>query len=289
MFTRSRFESQRGRTFAMIKPDAYNNIGKIIDAIIQSGFRISNLKMYRFTPANARQFYAEHEGKPFLDNLVNFMSSDVEVGLELIAENAVPKWRELMGPTNSNTARVDAPSSLRARFGTDGSRNAVHGSDASASASRELDLFFNLPGNPAVLNNCACCIIKPHAIQEAGKIIDLILSEGFEISALQLFNLDKPTAEEFLEVYKGVLPEFTALVDELTSGPCIAMEIRQENVVQAFRDLCGPVDPEVARNLRPSTIRARFGSNRVQNAVHCTDLNEDGTLESEYFFRILGN
>jgi len=271
----------------MIKPDSYANIGKILDAVIQEGFRIANLKMVRFTPENARQFYIEHDGKPFYETLVNFMSSDAEVGLELVAENAVPKWRTLMGPTNSNTARNESPNSLRAIYGTDGSRNAVHGSDAPASASREINFFFGIPGNSAVLNNCTCCVIKPHALQHAGKIIDMILSEGFEISALQMFNLDKPTAEEFLEVYKGVLPEFVALVDQFTSGPCIALEIRQENVVQSFRELCGPLDPEVARHLRPSTIRARFGTNRVQNAVHCTDLPEDGALECEYFFKIL--
>lgn len=289
VFTRSKFEGQRGRTFAMIKPDSYANIGKIIDAIISSGFRIANIKMQRFTRNHAAQFYAEHEGKPFYENLVNFMSSDVVVGLELIAEDAVPKWRSLMGPTNSNTARSDAPSSLRALYGTDGSKNAVHGSDAPASAQRELGFFFGIQGNPAVLNNCSCCVIKPHAILQAGKIIDIILSEGFEISAIQLYNLDKPTAEEFLDIYKGVLPEFVALVDQMTSGPCIVLEIRQENVVNNFRELCGPLDPEVAKQLRPDTIRARFGLDRVQNAVHCTDLPEDGVLESEYFFKILAN
>jgi nucleoside-diphosphate kinase len=102
-----------------------------------------------------------------------------------------------------------------------------------------------------------------------------------------MVNLDKPTAEEFLDVYKGVLPEFTALVDHLTSGPCIAMEVRQENVVSSFRQLAGPLDPEVAKHLRPNTLRAGYGSDRVLNAVHCTDLPEDGVLECEYFFRIL--
>eukprot|EP00360_Condylostoma_magnum_P000984 CAMPEP_0168315232 /NCGR_PEP_ID=MMETSP0210-20121227/10531_1 /TAXON_ID=40633 /ORGANISM="Condylostoma magnum, Strain COL2" /LENGTH=68 /DNA_ID=CAMNT_0008287175 /DNA_START=731 /DNA_END=937 /DNA_ORIENTATION=+ len=65
----------------------------------------------------------------------------------------------------------------------------------------------------------------------AGRIIDMILEEGFEISALQSLHMDKPTAQEFFEVYKGVLPEFTPIVEHMTSGPCIAMEIRQENAV----------------------------------------------------------
>ncbi|CAG9327550.1 NME7_4 [Blepharisma stoltei] len=287
VFSRSRFEAERGRTFAMIKPDAYNHIGKIVDRILEAGFRISNIRMVRFSTENARQFYAEHAGKPFYDGLVGFMSSDVVVGMELVAVDAVPKWRSLMGPTNSNTARNDAPTSIRATFGTDGQRNATHGSDSPASANREINFFFSIPSNTAALNNCTCCVIKPHAIQNAGKIIDMILSEGFEISALKMIHLDKPSAEEFLDVYKNILPEFVSLVDQLISGPCICLEIRQENVVQSFRDLCGPLDPEIARHLRPNTIRARYGVDRVQNAVHCTDLPEDGVLECEYFFRVL--
>jgi nucleoside-diphosphate kinase len=65
------------------------------------------------------------------------------------------------------------------------------------------------------------------------------------------------------------------------------MEIRQENVVEAFRKLCGPHDPEIAKTLRPGTIRAKFGEDRVCNAIHCTDLPEDGVIECEYFFSIL--
>ena len=102
-----------------------------------------------------------------------------------------------------------------------------------------------------------------------------------------MFYLDRPTSEEFLEVYKGVLPEYPSLSEHLTTGPCIAIEVRQENAVNAFRELCGPHDPELAKTLRPRTIRAQFGIDRVRNAIHCTDLPEDGVLECEYFFTIL--
>jgi len=65
------------------------------------------------------------------------------------------------------------------------------------------------------------------------------------------------------------------------------LEVRQENAVDSFRTLVGPHDPEVAKHLRPSTLRAKFGIDRVKNAIHCTDLPEDGLLEVEYFFNIL--
>lgn len=95
--------------------------------------------------------------------------------------------------------------------------------------------------------------------------------------------------EEFYEIYKGVVPEYLEMVSELCSGPCIAMEIRQFDPSKVFRDFCGPSDPALARHLRPGTLRAVFGKDKIQNAVHCTDLPEDGLLEVQYFFKILDN
>jgi nucleoside-diphosphate kinase len=292
VYTRKAFESSKEKTFAMIKPDCYPHIGKIIDIIEHSGFVIGNIKMAKMTLADAEEFYAEHKGKPFYTGLTNFICSDFVVGMELVAEGAIAKWRKLIGPTNCDVARKEAPNSIRAIFGQEGVRNACHGSDSPGSAQREIDFFFGEKSKlktTAVLNNCTCCVIKPHVVFEAnaGRIIDQILSEGFEISALQMFFLDKATSEEFLEVYKGVLPEFGAMSGHLTTGPSIVLEVRQENAVNSFRDLCGPHDPEIAKTLRPSTLRAKFGSDRVKNAVHCTDLAEDGPLEAEYFFTVL--
>ncbi|XP_023802029.1 nucleoside diphosphate kinase 7, partial [Cyanistes caeruleus] len=133
----------------------------------------------------------------------------------------------------------------------------------------------------------------------SGKIIKAILKEGFEISALQMFNLERTNVEEFYEIYKGVVPEYLEMVSELCSGPCIAMEVRQFDPSKVFRDFCGPSkvfrdfcgpsDPALARHLRPGTLRAVFGKDKVQNSVHCTDLPEDGLLEVQYFFKILDN
>lgn len=77
----------------------------------------------------------------------------------------------------------------------------------------------------------------------AGKIISSILEAGFEISMLEMFNMEKANAEEFYEVYKGVVQEYGSMVAELTSGPCLAMEIRAQNAPQAFREMVGPSDP----------------------------------------------
>lgn len=77
------------------------------------------------------------------------------------------------------------------------------------------------------------------------------------------------------------------MIDQLASGPCVAMEVRQENAVEQFRNFCGPYDPEIARKLEPKTLRARYGVDRVLNALHCTDMAEDGALEVHFIFDTL--
>jgi len=293
-FTKNAMEKKSERTLALIKPDAFLKLGKIIDAVYKDGFRIAQLRTLQLTRRDAMDFYAEHEGKPFYPALTEFMSSGPIVAMELVADGAIQKWRKLIGPTNTFTAQKEAPNSLRALFGTDGTRNACHGSDSTASAERELGFYFGSPSRfPATarFNNCTLAVIKPHAVKsgQAGAILDGIIEDGFEISALQLFNMTRTNASEFMEVYKGVLPEYSKLAEELSNGPCFALEVRSENAVQALRELVGPHDPELARVLRPTTLRAQFGVDKVMNAIHCTDLPEDGQLEVEYFFRILQN
>lgn len=291
-FTQSVFEEVSKTTYGMIKPDCYLNIGKIIDHIYSNNLTISKLKMTKFSKEDASQFYSEHKGKDFYNNLIDFMTSDYVVGMELVGKDSINQWRSIIGPTNTEKARKESPYSIRALYGTDGTKNAVHGSDSNESAKRELNFLFgkgskvlNLPK----LSNCSCLIIKPHIIKEgnAGKIIDIILSQGFEISCMEMFYLDKITSEEFFESYKGVLPEYAGIIDHVSSGPIIALEVRQDNVVESLRSLVGPHDPEIAKLLRPNTIRAVFGKDRIKNAVHCTDLPDDGVLEVQYFFEIL--
>ncbi|XP_030890828.1 nucleoside diphosphate kinase 7 isoform X4 [Leptonychotes weddellii] len=244
----------------------------------------------------AMDFHIDHQSRPFLNELIQFITSGPTIAMEILRDDAICEWKRLLGPANSGMARTDAPGSLRALFGTDGIRNAVHGPNSFASAAREMELFFPSsgvcgPANTAKFTNCTCCIIKPHAISEGllGKILMAIRDAGFDISAMQMFNMDRVNVEEFYEVYKGVVSEYNEMVTEMYSGPCVAMEIQQNNPTKTFREFCGPADPEIARHLRPGTLRAVFGKTKIQNAVHCTDLPEDGLLEVQYFFKILDN
>ncbi|KAG8450473.1 hypothetical protein GDO86_002942 [Hymenochirus boettgeri] len=293
-YTARKVGSKKEKTLALIKPDAVTKMGLIIEAILDSGFVISKAKMVQLSRTEAMDFYNEHQSRSFFSDLVSFMTSGPIVAMELIGNEAVTTWRKLLGPTNSSTARSELPQSIRARFGTDGRKNAAHGSDSNASAARELEFFFPSstgygPKNTAKFTDCTCCIIKPHAISEGltGKILNAILDAGFDISALQMFTMERANAEEFYEIYKGVLAEYSDMVVELCSGPCIALEIQGDDAPKTFREFCGPADPEIARHLRPRTLRACFGKSKIKNAVHCTDLPEDALLEVQYFYKIL--
>uniref|UniRef100_A0A3P8XTR1 Nucleoside diphosphate kinase homolog 7 n=1 Tax=Esox lucius TaxID=8010 RepID=A0A3P8XTR1_ESOLU len=292
-YTANKLGSKKERTLAMIKPDAVCKLGDILQMIYDANLIVTKAKMTKLT-REAADFYTEHQTKSFFNNLVQFMTSGPVVAMELLGDEAVSVWRRILGPTDSSTARKEASLSLRAQFGTDGTRNAGHGSDSLASAARELEFFFPStagqgPANTASYSDCTCCIIKPHAISEAltGQILNSISAAGFEVSALQMFNMDRAGAEEFFEVYKGVVSEYPNMVAELCSGPCMALEIRGTDTPKTFREFVGPADPEIARHLRPSTLRALYGKTKVQNAVHCSDLPEDGLLEVQYFFKIL--
>jgi nucleoside-diphosphate kinase len=130
------------RTFAIIKPDAVAKkvAGEIIARIEDSGLDVVAMKRLQLDPELAQGFYAVHRERPFFGDLVKFMTSGPVVALVLEGENAIARWRDLMGPTNSS----EAPSgTLRGDFGTDIERNAVHGSDAMETARLEISYFFN--------------------------------------------------------------------------------------------------------------------------------------------------
>jgi nucleoside-diphosphate kinase len=129
------------RTFAIIKHNAVKagNIGRIITEIEASGLALRGMRLAHLTPEICQEFYAEHVGKPFYPSLEEFMTEGPVVLMCLEGENAILRWRDLMGATDPAKA---APGSLRARYGESHTRNATHGSDSPVSAARELGFFF---------------------------------------------------------------------------------------------------------------------------------------------------
>ncbi len=129
------------RTFSIVKPDAVakNVIGEIYSRFEKGGLRIVAAKMLHLSRAQAEGFYAVHKERPFYNELVNFMISGPVMVQVLEGENAILRNREIMGATNPKDA---APGTIRADFATTVDENAVHGSDAAATAKEEIAFFF---------------------------------------------------------------------------------------------------------------------------------------------------
>ncbi len=129
------------KTLAIVKPDAFKKrlVGRIIQRIEDEGFAIAALKMVRLTLDEAKAFYAVHKDKRFYGELTEFMSSGPVVVMILEAEDAIARWREVMGATDPSQAK---PGTIRRAYGFSIERNAVHGSDAIETAETEVAFFF---------------------------------------------------------------------------------------------------------------------------------------------------
>ncbi|TLY24138.1 MAG: nucleoside-diphosphate kinase [Nitrospirae bacterium] len=135
------------RTLAIIKPDAVSHhlVGAIIQRYEQAGLVPVAVKMVRLTKAQAEGFYYVHKQRPFFDSLCSFMSSGPIVVLALESENAIQRYRDLMGATDPAKA---AAGTIRKAYGTHIEHNAVHGSDSAESAQFELAYFFSALESP---------------------------------------------------------------------------------------------------------------------------------------------
>jgi nucleoside-diphosphate kinase len=130
------------QTLSIIKPDAVARglIGKIIQRLEQADLKIVAMKLVHMTKTQAQGFYAVHKERPFFDGLTDFMSSGPALVMILRGEDAIARYRQLMGATNPKDA---AAGTIRRDFATDVQENAVHGSDAPETAAFEMSYFFS--------------------------------------------------------------------------------------------------------------------------------------------------
>lgn len=129
------------RTLSIIKPEAVaaNRIGEILARLEQAGLRVVAARMLQLSREQAEAFYAVHRERPFYNDLVSYMQSGPVLVQVLEGDNAVSRNREVMGATNPAEA---APGTIRADFGNSIEENAVHGSDSTENAAREIEFFF---------------------------------------------------------------------------------------------------------------------------------------------------
>ncbi|RNF08596.1 putative nucleoside diphosphate kinase [Trypanosoma conorhini] len=251
--TRKHFSAALGEFILIITEEGFSAAGDIVDKIISKDLRITNIRLVELPGNMCSQFGIS---KRCIVILVKGSEASDKV---VLLNEAFPNTTIVL----SNPTDVSACS----------------------------DVAFSPGKTTAVMKNCSVCVIKPHAITSGyqGAILQRLIDEGFHISALAMYTLTLADAEDFLEVYNGVVPEYKRLVEQMSSGPCWAIEVCAENAVTALRAVCGPHDPEVCHVLFPHTIRSKYGVDRSRNSVHCTDLEEDAPLESEFFFSLLQN
>jgi len=130
--------------------------------------------------------------------------------------------------------------------------------------------------------NITFTMIKPEAFaaRQAGKIIDMILSAGFDIAAMKIVHLSRKQAADFYSVHSE-RPFYDNLVEFMSSGPIVAAALKKENAVEDYRKLIGSTNPADAAE---GTIRKFFGTSIERNAVHGSDSDENTAIECSFFF-----
>ena len=286
--TRTLLENVNERTVCVVSPALYDQLGNVVSLIENAGFTLVDLHSTRHSTSHAG------------DDSV----TDAFATAELLRIDP----EELLRPEPLVVMSFRGANSIAAVY------NLVQSSQYAGcelfcfSTPEEVEDVINFfamdhpsQRTTATLEECTCCVIKPHAVRSrlVGAILNDIVSRGFAVSDIETFRLERAAAAEFLEIYAGISQDYNNMCSEMCSGTLVALEIklgdgttmidRQEEVVETFRAHAGPWDVEVAKELYPNTIRAHFGKDRTRNAIHCTDLPNDGVMECEYFFKILTN
>jgi adenylate kinase len=246
------------RTFAILKPDIVNRpwvethaavdeegnetvseevlaqdrAAAVMERISAEGFTVVARRRLLLSKQQAQEFYAEHKGRSFFEGLTDFMSSGPIIALVLERVDAIASWRSLIGPTNSNDARAAAAEknpldvmkwTLRAQHGTDGQRNACHGSDSTFSATREINFFF--PSKSNVLER-TCALLLPGA--------DVAAAEA-DLAAAGVVVIARATRTPSASEADQLFPEGHAGREAAAGGACTALALEGMNAVDAAR------------------------------------------------------
>ena len=283
--TRQLCEKMNGVTIAIISEKAFGKIGDVLSTInIECGFSVRDMHTLLCT----KQIVSHYQ-------IPAAFSNQRVLVLSLVRGDAIEKGQ-----------------AMAKRVGTDVCWAAASHDEVD----RTEDLVREALHNPQALLGgefvgiSSVVVIKPHIIAEGtgGEVLQTLLNSGLAIAALSQFTLSTNHADKFLNAYKGILADYRGVVDHLASGPVWVVQLVDKGVAQAtsagaaallrgvaksastvnvpdhVREVVGPFDPVIAKTLRPKTIRARFGKDRVHNAVHCSDLIEDGEEDAVYFW-----
>ncbi|XP_076002504.1 thioredoxin domain-containing protein 6-like [Genypterus blacodes] len=286
-------------TVAIIKPDAvaHGKADEIIMKIQDAGFEILAHEERTLTEAEARDFYQHKAAEACFDDLVQFMSSGPSHILVLSqvdsSASVVPAWREFIGPADTEEAKREKPESLRAQYGTQTLFNALHGSEDSDQASRELAFFFHNFRTASEIKQdgmeeCVertLALIRPDAAREnREKILSQIHESGFKVALQKEVMM---TEEQVRQFYSQHVNEdyFPALLQNMTSGPVLALVLARTGAVQHWKNILGPPETNKAKEEHPDCLRAQFAvEDESINQLHGSASPEEAEEEINFFF-----
>jgi len=281
------------RTLAIIRPEALAmNKEQVIEKIKEAGFTISLAREIKLSKEMAAEFYKEHEGQPYFEQLAENMSSGPVLALGLARDEAINAWRDMLGPPNLDDAVDSAPNSMRAKYQGSSGVNQFHGSDSEEQSKKDFNFFFPMEETVAV--------IKPSGLGTKGckdKIIEKIHEAGFRIASHKETTITQEIVDVMYPNHQDA-DYYQDLVNAMTSGNTYFMVLTREGAVDGWRQIIGPTNPADAKTKNPDSIRAMFGQDILNNAVHGPSshesaketmkavfgdlkFNPDGTLKGE--------
>eukprot|EP00703_Trepomonas_sp_PC1_P000915 JAP95691.1 Nucleoside diphosphate kinase [Trepomonas sp. PC1] len=284
-FTRAALSSTSERTCALIKPHAFSPrcVRDVLEQAKENGLTVARVQLSAMTEQAMMDFYAEHLEKPFFPQLAQMINEGPLMVFELIGQNAIQKWRDIIGPTDPA-----ASDKLRNKYGQNVTKNAFHGSSSQKDAERELQIAFSL--RPLFSEQKSSVIlIQPKFQAKFGEILEDIynFTSHYNLKVSGIHSADPVAADidELFKAYQQVIPNYQQFCDLFDDGAVVALQLEGDDCINKSRELCGPWDPEIAKLLRPESLRARYGLNAVENAVFVTDIEEEAEIHSEYWFK----
>nr|XP_033801216.1 thioredoxin domain-containing protein 6 [Geotrypetes seraphini] len=292
--------SGKSCTVAIIKPDAvaHGKTDEIIMKIQEAGFEILANEERTMTESEAKDFYQHRAKEEKFEELIQFMSSGpchILIISKFGEDDVIPAWREFIGPTDVEIAKKEKPESLRAQYGTEILFNAVHGSDDKDQASRELAFFFpnfkqtEKPTEPSSNRNPerTLALIRPEILKEnKDEVLQKIREAGFTVAMQKEVMLTEEQVQEFYSEHKDK-DYYPALLQQMISGPVLALALVKDHAVEEWRKLLGPTNLAEAINEAPNSLRAEFSPKESEiNQFHGSLSEEEAERELSFFFPV---
>ncbi|KAH0574209.1 Nucleoside diphosphate kinase [Spironucleus salmonicida] len=286
IFTSNKLSADNEKCFAIIKPHAVKNLkvlSDVVDALRVNQLSFERIQLSYLERKHAEFVYSQHQNQSYFTQLVDSLVGNA-IFFEIRGFGCIEKFKNIIGPRDPAQC---AQNQLRKKYGIDQISNAFVSFDTEAQALQAINYLFQLRpiSAPQVAEKTVVVILTP---QKSAEIIDFILDRTkLSVSGIHAAIPTAADIQELMISYNGVIPCYKEYCDRMDDGICIAIEFEGPNAVKEMREICGPFDPEIARVLKPDSVRAKFGVDIVDNAVFITDIEEEAEIHSDFWFRVV--